>query len=109
MPERLPVFTLEDLMAMAEAPPPETVEARWVVQSGQTPLEFLASVYRTPTFDPRDRINAAKAILEYSHRKVPSKLEVDGKVVNAKLDIAQLKGLTDDELGTLIQLLEKAN
>ena len=51
---------------------------RWLQTSGETPLEFLTSVYRddNPDVKTSDKIAAARALLDYVHRKVPTQVEV---------------------------------
>ena len=53
---------------------------RWLQTSGETPLEYLTSVYRDDNPDVRtsDKIAAARALLDYVHRKVPQQVEVKG-------------------------------
>jgi hypothetical protein len=45
-------------------------QVAWVRRSGPTPVEFLARAYRNPVIEMRDRIAAAKALLDYTHRKL---------------------------------------
>lgn len=81
----------------------------WIKSSGWTPVEFLTTVYRAPMQKMEHRISAAKAVLEYAHRKLPTKLEVDGAVNGElKLDASALSKLTDKEIDVLTKLLEKA-
>ena len=54
------------------------------------------------------RIAAAKAVLEYNHRKLPDKIEVDLKSKSLVLDANALSALSDKELATLEKLLERA-
>jgi len=83
--------------------------AFWIKSSGWTPVEFLTTVYRGPFQKMEHRISAAKAVLEYAHRKLPTKLEIDGAINGElKLDSAALSKLTDKELDVLLKLLEKA-
>lgn len=44
----------------------------WIRSSGPTPVEFLARTYRNPFMDAKDRVAAAKALLEYTHTKLAS-------------------------------------
>jgi hypothetical protein len=85
-------------------------EAEWIKAQGWTPLEFLVHTYRNPWQEPRDRISAAKAVLEYTHRKLPQRLEIDGNVITTKkLNAESLGKLSDSELEVFIKLLEKMN
>jgi len=86
----------------------QAATVRWIQSTGQTPLEFLADTYRNDGVKAGDRINAAKAMLDFVHRKVPVKTEVETKdVTEPKLDAKVLKGLSDKELATLESLLKK--
>lgn len=104
-----PIYTFNDALAVAGLVGSKTPEEEFITSTGPTPLEFLAEVYRSPLHDPKDRINAAKAILEYTHRKLPTKAETNVNLSGPKLNPAMLQGLTDSELETLIKLLEKAD
>lgn len=81
----------------------------WVKSSGWTPVEFLTHVYRNPWMKMDQRINAAKSVLEYAHRKLPSKLEVEGKggISVRNIDAAALAKLNGKDLAALEKLLEK--
>lgn len=81
---------------------------RWIQSGGMTPLEFLVDVYRNGDVKMGDRLNAAKSILDFVHRKVPTKQEIDTKDVSApRLASSVLKGLTEEELSILEKLLGK--
>ncbi|CAB4142992.1 hypothetical protein UFOVP435_43 [uncultured Caudovirales phage] len=45
-------------------------QVAWIRRSGATPVEFLARAYRNPVLEMRDRVAAAKALLDYTHRKL---------------------------------------
>lgn len=81
----------------------------WIKQSGWSPVEYLTHVYRDPLQHPDRRVQAAKAVLDYAHRKLPAKIEVKGEVntSNIVLDGVALSKLSDKELATLTALLEK--
>jgi hypothetical protein len=89
----------------------QAATVRWIQHTGQTPLEFLAETYRNEEVKAGDRINAAKAMLDFVHRKVPSvqKVEQDVNIKEAKLNPEVLKGLSAKELGILETLLTKIN
>lgn len=82
--------------------------ATWTAASGWTPIEFLTHAYRNPWQKMPDRIAAAKAVLEYNHRKLPTNVEVDLQSRNLTLDANALSALSDKELALLEKLLEKA-
>lgn len=89
----------------------QAATVRWIQETGQTPIEFLAETYRDPEQKASDRIAAARAMLDFVHRKIPSvqKVEQDVKLTEAKLNGELLKGLSEKELNTLEALLNKVN
>ena len=48
----------------------------WVQATGATPVETLTQIYRSKSERTADRINAAKAVMDLVHRKMPSVSEV---------------------------------
>jgi hypothetical protein len=86
----------------------EVTEELWVKSQGWTPLEFLTHTYRNPWQEMQHRISAAKAVLDYVHRKLPSRLEVEGSLTETKkLDANSLSKLSNEELAVFTKLLEK--
>lgn len=81
----------------------------WVRAQGWTPLEFLTHTYKNPFQKMGDRIAAAKAALDYTHRKLPTRVEaqIEGAVGVRSLDAAALAKLSDSELEVLSKILEK--
>lgn len=81
----------------------------WVQSTGWTPVEFLTHTYRNGFQRMEHRIAAAKAVLDYAHRKLPQKLEVEanGTVGVRSIDAAALSKLSGKELETLEKILEK--
>lgn len=74
------------------------------------PLDTLRRISVNPWAQTKDRIAAAKALLEYTARKIPSTIEIsgnDGKPL--QIDAGAMKNLSNDDLDTLVKLLEKAN
>jgi hypothetical protein len=65
---------------LAVEPPPVGEDIRevvdWVQRTGETPIEFLAKTYRSSTAKTADRITAARALLDYVHRKMPQTIDV---------------------------------
>lgn len=82
-----------------------TAEELWVKSRGWTPLEYLTHTYRNPWQETKDRIAAAKAVLEYCHRKVSQSVDVN--VTHKKLSVDGLSKLSDSELEVFTKLLEK--
>jgi hypothetical protein len=77
---------------------------------GQHPIDVARRISCNPWVSPRDRLAAAKVILEYSMRKIPTQMEVSGPGGQAiAIDNAALKNLSDAELVQLTNLLDKAN
>lgn len=98
------------LEAWADGTVPEgtTAEAEVIKRSGLTPIEFLCSAYRNPFNPMKERINAAKSVMEYVHKKIATELKVKGDpsapLGAVRLDVGKL---SDDELVQLAALLEK--
>jgi hypothetical protein len=55
-------------------------QAQEMEQSGQTPLEFLTSVFRDPEQDIEKRLDAAKAAAPYVHPKQPTAVDLTGEL-----------------------------
>lgn len=101
--------TYQDLAAGPTDIPDALDDPDWVRSTGKTPIEFLTAVYRHPLVVMRDRLTAAKTVVEYTSRKMPSALELTG--LNGgplKVSSAMLSALSDDELADLEALLAKA-
>ena len=85
------------------------IQAAYVKQVGDHPLDVLKTLVANPWVKASDRISAAKTLLEYGARKVPAQFELtaqgDGGI---KLDVSLLSKLTDKELSTLEKILAKA-
>jgi len=76
----------------------------------QHPLDTLRRISVNPWAQTRDRISAAKALLEYTARKIPATIELtgnDGKPL--QIDASAMKNLSNSDLDLLVSLLEKAN
>lgn len=83
---------------------------RWLQESGETPLEFLAATYRNPDAKTGERIAAAAKLMEFVHRKVPVKTEVETKDTSVSIqaiDREQLRGLSKEDLKTLEAILAR--
>lgn len=92
---------LEDTQAAA---------VNWLQSTGEMPLEFLANTYRDEEAKMSDRITAARTLMDYVHRKVSQKQEIETKDVSInepKLNPEVLKSLNAKELETLEKLLSK--
>lgn len=86
----------------------QAATVRWLQASGEMPLEFLARIYRSENVKTGDRITAARTLMDYTHRKIPIKQELETKDITApKLDPKVVKGLTEKELSQLETLLKK--
>ena len=76
----------------------------------QHPIDVLRRISVNPWAQTKDRISAAKALMEYTVRKIPATIELtgnDGKPL--QIDASAMKNLSNDDLDTLVKLLEKAN
>ena len=81
---------------------------RWLQNSGEMPLEFLARTYRSDDAKMSDRITAARTLMDYAHRKVPSVQKIEQDITTTpKLNAAVLKGLNAEDLDLLEQILSK--
>jgi BarA-like signal transduction histidine kinase len=81
---------------------------RWLQLSGEMPLEFLARTYRDEEAKMSDRLTAARTLMDYVHRKLPSKAEIETKdITEPKLSKEVLKGLSAKELDMLETLMSK--
>lgn len=78
----------------------------WVKAQGWTPLEMLTHTYKNAWLPVQHRIAAAKAVLDYVHKKLPTQLKVEGSV-DRRITADQLSRLTDEELSIFTKLLEK--
>ena len=84
------------------------IQAAYVAQVGDHPLDVLKTLSRNPFVKPSDRISAAKALLEYGARKVPAQFELKAEGAALTIDASALSGLSAKELETLEKLLSKA-
>lgn len=84
------------------------LQAQYIAEVGDHPLDVLKTLVRNPFVKPSDRITAAKTLLEYGARKVPAQLDVSAKNVAISIDPAQFAALSASELETLEKLLGKA-
>lgn len=84
------------------------LQALYVQTFSQHPMDVLRRIMENFAADPKDRISAAKTLLEYSQRKPTQSLAVKAEGVGLKLDAAMLSGLDDKELELLEKLLSKA-
>ena len=64
---------------LAVEPPPVGNDIRevvdWVQRTGETPIEYLVKTYRSSSAKTLDRISAARAVLDFVHRKMPTTVE----------------------------------
>jgi len=84
------------------------LQALYVQTFSQHPMDVLRRIMENFAADPKDRISAAKTLLEYSQRKPAQSLAVKAEGVGLKLDASALSGLSSKELDTLEKLLNKA-
>jgi hypothetical protein len=73
-------------------------------------MDVLRRIMVNPFCSPNERISAAKTVMEYSMRKVPSNVEFTGKNgAPIKLDTSALSKLSLEELAQMEELLAKLN
>lgn len=85
------------------------IQAQYVAELPQHPMDILRRLMVNPFCSPNERISAAKTLMTYSMRAIPTNLEVSGKDGGAiKIDASSLANLSDTELETLQTLLAKA-
>ena len=72
------------------------------------PMDVMQRIMENPFSDPKDRMTAAKAIMEYSMRKPTQSLDLSAKGAVLTIDPSQLAALTTKELEMLEKLLAKA-
>ena len=87
----------------------QAATVRWLESSGETPLEYLTSVYRddTPDVKVSDKIAAARALLDYVHRKVPAQIEVKGPSTEDLATQAAIVRDVGDQLVKLASMTKK--
>ena len=86
------------------------IQAKYVLSLPQHPMDVLRRIMVNPFCSPNERISAAKTVMEYSMRKVPSNVEFTGKNgAPIKLDTSALSKLSLEELAQMEELLAKLN
>jgi hypothetical protein len=86
------------------------IQAKYVQALPQHPMDVLRRIMINPFCSPNERISAAKTVMEYSMRKVPSNVELTGKNgAPIKLDTSALSKLSLEELAQMEELLAKLN
>lgn len=88
----------------------QAATVRWLESSGETPLEYLTSVYRddTPEVRVSDKIAAARALLDYVHRKVPATVEIKGPSSEDLADQAAIVREAGEKIAQLAALNKKS-
>jgi hypothetical protein len=84
------------------------LQALYVQNFSQHPLDVMRRIMENPFTDPKDRMSAAKTIMEYSLRKPAQQLALDAKGVGLSIDASQLSNLSTKDLDLLEKLLSKA-
>jgi hypothetical protein len=84
------------------------LQALYVQSFSQHPLDVMRRIMENPFSEPRDRMSAAKSIMEYSLRKPAQQLALDAKGVGLTIDASQLANLSTKDLDLLEKLLSKA-
>lgn len=63
----------------------------WVQRTGETPIEYLVKTYRASSSKTQDRISAARAVLDYVHRKMPQTIDVKDDRKNKETEAKSLE------------------
>lgn len=84
------------------------LQALYVQNFSQHPLDVVRRVMENPFSDPKDRLASAKLLLEYSARKPTQSLDLNAKGAVLNIDPTQLSALNAEELDLLEKLLSKA-
>lgn len=116
--ENLPPADLRDFLAFVEAKGHKTwdpltkegldMQALYIQECSQHPVDVLTRIMTNTYCTPSERMTAAKTLMEYSMRKVPSNVEVLSTTQAIKIDASALANLSTEELDTLQALLAKA-
>ena len=61
----------------------------WIQRTGETPIEYLTKTYRSTSAKTQDRITAARALMDYVHRKMPHTIDVKDDRKNAETEESQ--------------------
>lgn len=85
------------------------LQAQYIRSLPQHPLDILRRISTNVFCTPSERISAAKTLLEYSLRKVPSTVDLNTKSEAIRIDASALSALSTEELDTLQALLAKTN
>ena len=83
------------------------LQALYAANFSQHPLDVMRRIMENPFSDPKDRMTAAKSIMEYSMRKPTQSLDLSAKGTAIVIDPSKLSALSDAELATLEKLLLK--
>lgn len=84
------------------------LQALYVQNFSQHPMDTVRRIMENPFSDPKDRLSAAKILMEYSMRKPTQAVDVNARGTALVVDASKLSGLSASELETLEKLLEKA-
>lgn len=85
------------------------LQAAYVKSLSQHPVDVMTRIMTNIFCTPTERMNAAKTLMEYSMRKVPSNIDVTTDSGALKIHASALVGLTMEELDLLEKILAKAN
>lgn len=84
------------------------LQAKYISQVGDHPLDVLKTLARNPFVKPSDRINAAKVLLEYGSRKPGTDINLSAPTASLNVDMTMFSGLSAEDLVKLEALLAKA-
>ena len=84
------------------------LQAVYVQNFTQHPMDVLRRIMENIGADPKDRISAAKTLLEYTQRKPTQSLQVAAEGIGLTLPPSALANLSVKDLDALEKLLAKA-
>lgn len=85
------------------------IQAMYVKNLSQHPVDVLTRIMNNVFCTPGERMAAAKTLMEYSMRKIPTNVDVTTDTGALKIDATALVGLSSEELEVLEKILAKAN
>jgi hypothetical protein len=85
------------------------LQALYIQNFSQHPMDVMRRIMENVFSDPKDRLNAAKSLMEYSMRKPTANMEVKVAGALVTVDPAKLSALSTEELEALEKILDKVN
>ena len=83
------------------------LQALYVQNFSQHPMDVVRRMMENPFTDPKDRLSAAKLLMEFTQRKPTQNMSIAASGTVVTLDPSTLKALNTKELDALEKILEK--